>query len=96
MPDDPIKSPLPGSNRDLLPNSTLVGPVDPSERVEVSVIVRPRSAAANTSAETLGMQWPAERKHLSREEFEASSGADPADVAKIEEFARGNKLEVLE
>jgi kumamolisin len=70
---------------------TNLGPVDPDERVEVSVIVRPRRPLEDLDAR-LGQGQP----YLTREEFAASYGADPHDLAKVESFATEHGLEVVE
>src|SRR5260370_32338608 len=91
------RSPLPGSERQPLPNARAVGPADPNERIEVTILVRPRaSGAPRVSPDELGARLPAERPQLSREDFEAAQGADPADLAKVQDFARANNLDVLE
>jgi kumamolisin len=42
----------------------------------------------------LGAQPPRDRQYLSREEFGARFGADPADIAKVEAFAHAYELTV--
>jgi kumamolisin len=69
--------------------------VDPNERIEVSVMVRPRRPLEEIEA-TLSQRQPAAEPYLSREEFAAEYGADPADLAKVEEFARRRGLDVVE
>jgi kumamolisin len=66
-------------------------PVDPDERIEVSVIVHPRRPLEDLDAR-LGQGQP----YLTREEFAASYGADPADLAKVEAFAHKHGLKVVE
>lgn len=39
---------------------------------------------------------PRERKYLTREEFEKRRGADPADLRKLDEFARDHNLTIVE
>jgi kumamolisin len=63
--------------------------VDPDERVEVSVIVRPRRPLEELELR-LGQQ------PMSREEFATAYGADPSDLRQVEAFARHNGLEVIE
>lgn len=63
-------------------------PVDPNQRVEVSLIVRPRRSLNEMEAR-LGQP-------ISREEFAAAYGADPSDLASVEKFAREHGLEVVE
>ena len=91
------QTPVPGSERAPLPGARVVGAADPNERIEVTVLVRPRpSSAAPLSVEDLGAQLPGERRHLSREEYEAAQGADPEDLAQVEAFAHEHGLDVVE
>ena len=68
--------------------SDALGPVDPNERVEVSLMVRPRRPLGELEARL--------DKPMSREEFAASYGADPNDLASVERFAHEHGLEVIE
>ncbi|MGA2164334.1 MAG: protease pro-enzyme activation domain-containing protein [Solirubrobacteraceae bacterium] len=70
-----------------LAGATLLGPVDPGEQLTVTVLVRRREELpeiADASA------------RLTREELAGRYGADPADVAKVENFVRDNGLDVGE
>jgi kumamolisin len=67
-------------------------PVDPNERIEVSVTVRPRRPLEELEAR---LNQPA-AEPLSREDYAASFAAEPADVAKVEAFARQHSLQVVE
>jgi len=59
-------------------------------------MVRPRRPLEELEAR-LNQAAPAQpQPYLSREEFAASYGADPADLAKVEAFARQHGLEVVE
>src|SRR5262249_33283508 len=71
------------------------GPADPSQVVQVTVRLR-RRPDAPPLPDPMKMleQPPAEREYLSRDEFAERYGADPADVAKIEAFAKDFGLEV--
>jgi kumamolisin len=60
----------------------------PDERIEVSVIVRPRRPLAELDARL--------DRPMTREEFAASYGADPADLARVAAFAKQHGLEVVE
>jgi kumamolisin len=64
-----------------------LGPADPDERVEVSIIVKPRRPLDELQARA---------QPMSREEFAAAYGADPEDLRRVEDFARGRGLEVVE
>lgn len=89
--------PIPGSARDPLPGATDSGPAGSDERVELTVQARPRGLAAGAlSIEALGTQLPHERQHVSRDQFAATFGADPDDLAQVEAFARANGLQVAE
>ncbi len=92
------KIPIPGSERTALPGARIVGPADPAERIRVTVVVRrrPSSKELSTVIEEMGTSRPHERKHLSREEFAASHGADPHDLKKVEAFARDYGIDVVE
>lgn len=87
---------LPGSERAPAPGAYLVGPVDPSETVSVTIRLRQRPGAGNPqdAVDALGMTPPSQRTYMTPEEFAARYGADPADVEKIAEFAREHHLSV--
>ncbi|HVO41420.1 MAG TPA: hypothetical protein VMT34_02300, partial [Aggregatilineales bacterium] len=58
------KSPLPGSDRQIMPDAHVVGAVEPNERIEVTVVVRPRpSQSLAARADELGARLPGERKN---------------------------------
>ena len=80
-----MKVPLEGSER--LPAGNPTGSQPPDEMVEISVILKPKHPLP-----------PAQTGEpiLSREEFAARYGADPAAVAKVESFAREYGLKVEE
>ena len=85
-----------GSHKTPLKGAKLTGKLDPNERLEVTVRVRSRAAlAVSTEFAALTGSPPAQRRHLSREEFAARFGADPADVERIEQFAHEHDLDVV-
>jgi kumamolisin len=87
---------LPGSENPPHPNARTVGAVDPDQQVRVTVQVRGRRAdAAHRRLEAAGDGLAEGARHLTRAEFAAQHGADPADLAKVEEFARDHGLEVV-
>jgi kumamolisin len=89
--------PIRGSERAAVVGARVVGAPRPDARLEVTVVVRRRPSAEKFApAESLGSRLPSQRKHLKRAEFAARHGANPDDVAKIEEFARQNNLTVKE
>ena len=76
---------LPGSERQ--PVGTRVADQSPDEVIEVSIILKPKSPLPAPHA-----GGPI----VSRHEFAAKYGADPAAVEKIKEFAAENHLTVTE
>jgi kumamolisin len=80
------KTVLRGSERQQAPNSQTVGTPDPNSLIAVTVLMRRRNSKLPDPAS----------KTLTREEFARRFGADPADVAPIEEFAHENDLTVVE
>ncbi len=77
------------------PNALPAGTPDPRDRTSVTVMVRPRTPSSATAA-ALAKMPPAERRYLSRDDFAAQHGADPADVLAVERFAVDAGLLVLE
>jgi kumamolisin len=91
---------VPGSEKKALPNAKVVGKLDPNERIEITVVLRPKEGAQPGRAAALMSTSSAQplqsRQYISRESFAAARGADPADVNKIEGFAKGHNLTVVE
>ena len=88
--------PLTGSERVALPGARVLAPADPTERLEVSVIVR-RSAADEFRARAAELaSGGAGRPTLSREEFAQRHGAAPADLAAVRAFAAAHGLHVVQ
>ncbi len=86
-----------GSTKSKVPGATLVGDVRPDERIEVTVRLRARPGAAGLAAPQLVPgQRISDRKYLTRQELAAATGADPADMAKIEAFASEHGLDVVQ
>ena len=88
---------VPGSERAALPGARAVGAPHPEERIEVTLVVRLRSAVTGLpSAEELGATPLQARKYMTREELAAAHGADPNDLEKIKAFAHDHNLTVIE
>lgn len=87
--------PLPNSER-TAPPGTRVGPVDPTERVEVTIQVRSRSKTGLPSVGEMSATLPRDRKYLTRDQLRDLRGADPRDLEKIRAFARQYGLTVVE
>jgi len=77
--------PLHGSERRVLVSAQPVGTPDPSDWVDVTVVLRRRAALPRIGSEV-----------LSREEFGKRYGASPEDVAAVEKLAAANDLTVGE
>jgi kumamolisin len=93
----PEKAPLPGSDRDTIADATIIGDASPTKSIEVTVIVRPRPTdGAPFSAEEVGSLLPRERQPLTRQAFAAALGADPADLARVEAFAKASSLHAVQ
>jgi kumamolisin len=91
-------TPLPGSERKLVPGSQVIGPSDPNEEFTVSLRLRSRRESRDLEAHAtrLGFQMPGERTYLSSDEYTATYGADPADIAAVEAFARRHQLSTVQ
>jgi len=89
--------PLPGSNRALLANSRLAGPVDKSEIASLTVRVRSRGDPETLvkKAYELANTPMAKRKYLTHQELEEEYGSANADLDKIEHFAQEHNLMVV-
>ncbi len=88
---------LEGSERTPLHNARIVAPADPTERLEVTVLVRRRaSAELRTQAAALAFTGPSAAQPLSREQFAQQYGADLADLAAVRAFASGHGLVVVQ
>ena len=89
------RHPVPGSDREPIAGSRSVGPVAPQERIEVSVLVRPRPGA-RAADEVTGDQLPRDRSYPSRDAYAAAHGAAADDIAKVVAFAHAHSLVVVE
>src|SRR5256884_127875 len=87
---------LPGSERAALAGAVRVGPADPNEIIDVTIVVRRGSKTSGRFPliEELGRTPIAERRHLTREEFAAAHGALTEDLARVHAFAEANGLRV--
>lgn len=81
------RSILKGSERRPLAGARVVGPTDPTQLVEVSIILKPQR---ELSAHALQGQT------LTREEFASQYGASQDAVNRIRQFAKENNLQVLD
>jgi kumamolisin len=78
---------LPGSERAPLSGATLVGPTDPNQLVEVSIVLKQRRE--------LHLQ-DLQGKIMSHADFASAYGAEPEQIERVKAFARANGLTVVE
>ena len=92
----PQYRPVPGSEKTPRPGAYIVGLPNPSRRIEVTMLLRPRTTTEElVPLEELGGRAPLERRYLTRESFADSYAADPADVQEVVRFARQHGLRVV-
>jgi kumamolisin len=88
--------PLKGSERVVMPGAQVLAPADPSERLEVSVIVR-RGACDEFRGRVAALASGRDAGPcLSREEFARRHGASAADLAAVRGFAAQQGLAVVQ
>src|SRR5580658_2301328 len=87
---------LKGSEREPVKGARAVGKADPTERLEVTMLLRHRANDAlqeQIKALHKGGQRPAS---LKREDFAEKFGADPADIEAVKKFAKAQGLTVVQ
>ena len=88
--------PLSGSERQPLPGARSIGAADPTERLEVSVLVGRRGSAALENRVKSLAAGDRTQGHLKREDFAKQFGADPGDLAAIKTFAIQHGLVIVQ
>ena len=88
--------PLKGSERTPLPGSRATGPADPSERLQVSVLLRRRARQDLHDRVRRLARGDRSSGHVAREEFARHYGAEPADIAAVKAFAASHGLSVVQ
>jgi kumamolisin len=89
-----VTSPLPGSERPAPSAAQDLGPADPTQQIEISVLVRHANAQALKARAAKLRAGEDVGGPLSREGFEQTFGADPADIQAVRAFALANGLAV--
>ena len=99
MPKPTVRSvPLSGTEKTPLVGARPLGKVNLQERINVSVLVRPREplpTARQPAFQQLLVAPVHERTYLSREVLTARHGASPADLERVEAFAHAHELTVM-
>ncbi|MBV8459026.1 MAG: S8/S53 family peptidase [Acetobacteraceae bacterium] len=73
-----------GSERKPMQGATKTGAADPNQAMQVTLVLRPRSTSQSAAALA---DVIARGQRISRQEYAAQYGADPADVQKVAAFA---------
>jgi kumamolisin len=90
-------SPLPGSERPRAADTKLIGPLDPNERLSVTLLVRSRPGAPPVPDVAYGHNTQLQRRtQLSVSEFRRIYGADPTDLNAVTHFVRSHGMTVLD
>ncbi len=81
------KTSLKGTEHNMLPGARALGPTDPHQLIEISVVLKHRAALPKIE------QMHGTMSHI---EFARNYGADPAQIDRIRKFAQENNLQMLE
>jgi hypothetical protein len=76
-----------GSEHAALPGARAIGPIDPHQIIEVSLILKHRQELPKLTGS---------EKRMTHSDYARTYGADPAHVDKIRQFAKENNLQMLE
>ena len=88
---------LPGSELRPTPGARALGASDENERLSVTIVLRRRPDGAPVPEPAhYRHTLPSERRRLSEPAFATRYGADPAEIEKVADFARGHGLTVDE
>ena len=90
------RRPLRGSERSPLPNSHALGPADPLERLEVTVVLRPSDPQGLQDRLQKLARGERAGGHLSRADFARRHGSSRADLDAVREFAESHGLAVVQ
>jgi hypothetical protein len=89
--------PLPGSERPQIPGSILIGPVDETERVTVTLLLRRKPGSPDLPDLQHWQDTPPDkRRFLSADEFYERHGAAENDVTAVTEYLSNQGLQVLD
>jgi len=88
------KHPLPGSERQPAAGATVVAQCDPSEKIQVLVVLRRKDEQQFDQLMKKIESGAPDAKPITREELEQRFGAAPEDVSKLKAFASAHGLSV--
>jgi kumamolisin len=86
--------PLKGSERVAMSGARALAPADPTERLEVTILVRRRARQDFATRVAACVSGRAPGPFLSRDEFAKRNGADAPDLAAVRAFAAAHGLAV--
>lgn len=86
---------LKGSERVSMPGARVLAPADPTERLEVTILIRRRAVQELQSRVASFASGDRSRKFMNREEFAKAHGADASDFSAVRAFANAHGLAVL-
>ena len=90
------RSVLKNSQRPQAKGAQLIGPLDLTEKLQLTIVVRRRVGSPPLSDPSYWTRTPfAQRKHLSRDEFAATYGASEDDISRVVAFARSQAFAVV-
>jgi kumamolisin len=88
---------IPGSERRPSKTARLIGPADPNEVLDVTIVLRRRPDGPNLpDHDDFLATPPAQRPRMSEEEFAAKYGASQEDIDKVVAVAQSHGLTVVE
>src|SRR5580693_3423257 len=87
---------VPGSHREAATGASSPKPLDNSEIVDATVVLRRQARATMPKIEEFGYRPAHTRSYHTRDEFAVLHGADAADIAAVEAFAHESGLTVKE
>ncbi|MBV8507399.1 MAG: S8/S53 family peptidase [Alphaproteobacteria bacterium] len=90
------KNPLIGSERQPLPGARSIGKADPTERLEVTLVLRHRQHDALQERVRKIAAGDKSERHLTHEEYDQQFGADATDIQAVKQFANQHGLAVVE
>lgn len=87
---------LEGSQRHPSKNAELLGPADPNEQFEVTIVLRRRTDGAPLPDFDYFMKTPPQdRQRMPQESFATKYGAHMEELRRVEEFARSHGLTIV-
>src|SRR6266702_2229394 len=86
------KHPLSGSEREIVSGARSIGKADPTERLEVTVLLRRRGNELLKSRIRKLTAGDRSEGYLKRDEYARQFGADPGDIATVRNFASNHGL----